>query len=253
MINFIKNILPKQFKQFLWFVFKSPQRLWPELGYSTLLTDFRGWLSTRRTPHQLNKITICIGIKNRSVNLIDFVIQSANNCEHKELIAFSIYDCGSNDIENLEKSIRELWQGDLIFNKEDIAFARSIAFNRAVNAAKDGLILVCDADMSLPKDIVFKVNKYVSTDSAWFPHVWYTNEDGSGRYYTESTGMMACYKSDYIKTGGMDETIKEWGKEDWLLFFSFYKIGKSCIRSNEPNFIHHYHKSLRPENFQPLF
>ncbi|MBL7837632.1 MAG: hypothetical protein JNM67_08955 [Bacteroidetes bacterium] len=253
MIQAIKGILPKQFKQFLWFVFKSPQRKWKELGYSTLMTDIKGWISTRRTPKKLKKITICIGIKNRSVNLIDFVITSANLCDHKDLIAFSIFDCGSDDTENLEQSIRSLWKGEFTFQSENIQFARSIAFNRAVKSADDGLILVCDADMSLPKDIVFKVNKFASRHSAWFPHVWFTNEDGSGRYYTESTGMMACYKSDFIKAGQLDETIKDWGKEDWLLFFAFYKIGKACIRSNEPNFVHHYHKSLKPEHFKPLF
>lgn len=253
MIHLIKRLLPKSFKQFLWFVFKSPQRRWHELGYGTLLTDFRGWLSTRREPKALQPISICIGIKDRSDNLIDFVLSSAQLCDHPELIRFSIFDCGSNDVDNLEVLIRTNWNRPLIYTQENRPFARSVAFNRAVRQAKDELILVCDADMSLPKDIVYKVNKYVSARSAWFPHVWYMNPDGSGRYYTESTGMMACYRQDYLDVGGMDESIREWGKEDWLLFFEFYKSGKACIRSNEPTFIHHYHKSLKPENFKPLF
>lgn len=250
----VKRLLPKGFKQFLWFLFKSPQRKWHELGYQTILTDFNAWLSTRSNPKTLNPVTICIGIKNRSVNLLDHVIGSMNACDNKHLLKLSIHDAGSDDIDDLEASVKARWKGYLIYNKTLMPFSRSATFNLAVKQADEGLILVCDADMSLPKDIVFKVNKFVNSKSAWFPHVWYQNEDGkTGRYYTESTGMMACRKSDYLKTGGMDESIKEWGKEDWLLFFEFYKHGIGCIRSNEPEFIHHYHPSLKPENFKPLF
>ncbi|MEZ4804055.1 MAG: galactosyltransferase-related protein [Bacteroidia bacterium] len=65
--------------------------------------------------------------------------------------------------------------------------------------------------------------------------------------------MMACKKAQFFKVGAYDEKIKKWGKEDWLLFFEFYKHGFGCIRSREPEFIHHYHKSLKPDDFVPLF
>src|SRR5574343_289318 len=249
----LKQFLPKRFKQFLWFVFKSPQRRWHELGYSTLITDFKGWLSTRRTPQTLAPITVCIGIKNRSQNLLNYVIPSLNQCHHPQLIHLSVYDCGSNDIDNLEAAIQKAWKGHLIYQRKESDFARSKAFNAAVNQAPEGLVLICDADMSVPKNIVNLVNQFVSKHSAWFPHVWYTNQDGSGRYYTESTGMMASTKSTFFKVGGYDETITTWGYEDWHLFFAYYKHHHACIRSNEPNFIHHYHESLKPEGFKPLF
>lgn len=250
-MSFIKRLLPPKLKQFLWFVFKSPQRKW--LGYSTLLSDFKAWKSTHRSSTSLQAISLCIGIKNRSHNLLNYVIPSLNACEHKDLIELSVFDCGSNDVKDLKSEIEKLWTGKLLYQCVEQKFARSISFNAAVKQSTKDLILICDADMSLPKDIVIKVNRYATQNSAWFPHVWYTNEDGTGRYYTESTGMMASRKSDFIKTGEYDESIKEWGKEDWLLFFEFYKIGIGCIRSNEPEFIHHYHESLKPEGFVPLF
>ena len=249
----LKQFLPKRLKQFLWFVFKSPQRRWHELGYSTLFTDLRGWLITRNSPAVLQPITICIGIKNRSHNLLNHVIPSLNKTAHRDRITLSVYDCGSDDISNLEHEIKNSWNGRLIYQSSAQAFARSKAFNNAVRQAPEGLILVCDADMSIPSDIVNKVNQYVSRHSAWFPHVWYTNQDGSGRYYTESTGMMASTKSTFFKVGGYDETITTWGYEDWYLFFAYYKHHHACIRSNEPNFIHHYHESLKPEGFKALF
>jgi glycosyltransferase involved in cell wall biosynthesis len=249
----IKQLLPKSFKQFLWFVFKSPQRHWHELGYSTLFTDFKAWWSVKTSPSKLQPITICIGIKNRSHNLLNYLITSLNQCEYQDLIAISIFDCGSNDVPDLKSVIESKWKGQLLYTTEEQAFARTIAFNKAVKQAKTELILVCDADMSVPKDIVKRVNHYVTKHSAWFPHVWYTNEDGSGRYYTESTGMMASYQSQFLATGGYDESIKQWGYEDWYLFFAFYKHGIGCIRSNEKDFVHHYHPSLKPEGFKPLF
>lgn len=252
-MRFLKSILPKSFKQFLWFVFKSPQRKWHELGYRTIWSDLKAWFGTRGNPKQLKDVTICIGIKNRSSNLLNYVIPSMITADNSNRIILSVFDCGSDDVSDLKTEIEKLWKGKLIYSRAEMKFARSIAFNKAVSQSEDGLVLISDADMSLPKDIVFKVNKYVGKNSAWFPHVWYLNQDGSGRYYTESTGMMATSRSKYFEVGGMDETIKEWGKEDWLLFFSFYKKGIGCIRSNEPEFIHHYHESLKPDGFKPLF
>jgi predicted glycosyltransferase involved in capsule biosynthesis len=249
----IKQLLPKRFKQFLWFVFKSPQRRWHELGYGTLLTDLKGWWYTSKHITDIKPITVCIGIKNRSSNLLNFVIPSLNQAKHSELITLSVYDCGSDDIDNLEEAIKTVWKGKLIYQRNDQAFARSKSFNSAVKQSADELVLICDADMSVPKNIVNLVNQYVTAHSAWFPHVWYTNQDGSGRYYTESTGMMATNKATFLKVGGYDETITTWGYEDWYLFFAFYKHHIACIRSNEPEFIHHYHESLKPEGFKALF
>ncbi len=249
----IKQFLPKRFKQFLWFIFKSPQRRWHELGYSTLFTDLIGWLSTQKKPTTLQPITICIGIKNRSNNLLNFVIPSLNKAQHLDLITLSVYDCGSDDVANLENEIKHLWHGTLIYQNNTHDFARSKAFNSAVKQAPEGLVLICDADMSLPSDIVNKVNQFVTPHSAWFPHVWYTNADGSGRFYTESTGMMASTKATFLQVGGYDETITTWGYEDWYLFFAYYKHHIACIRSNEREFIHHYHESLKPVGFKALF
>lgn len=247
----LKQHLPPGFKQFLWFVFKSPQRGW--IGYSSLFTDLKAWLSTRRKPRKLSSISVCIGIKNRSDNLLTHLLPSLNACVENDLIELSIFDCGSTDQPDLKAEIQKIWKGRLVYHSEPMDFARSVAFNRAVKQSIAPLVVLCDADMSLPPLLLERVNRYCTRYSAWFPHVVYTNKDGSTRWYTESTGMMAARRTDYLKTGGLDESIRTWGKEDWLLFFEFYKKGIGCIRSNEPEFIHHYHDSLKPKDFQPLF
>jgi glycosyltransferase involved in cell wall biosynthesis len=247
----LKQFLPVKIKQFLWYLFKAPQRKW--IGYKTLFTDFSGWVKVRIKASSIQPVSVCIGVKNRSSNLLQFVVGSLNQCEHPELIELSVFDCGSNDVQDMESILRTAWKGKLVYNREEQDFARSIAFNRAVEQSGYELILVCDADMSVPKNIVGKVNRYCTNRSAWFPEVTYINEDGSRRYYTESTGMFASRKMDFIKAGRFDESIRTWGKEDWLLFFGFYRAGISCIRTKEPDFVHHYHPSLKPDDFVPLF
>ena len=250
-MSFVKRLLPKSLKQFLWFVFKAPQRKW--IGFSTLVSDFKAWVSSRLKPNNLQAISICIGVKNRSENLLNHVIPSLNVCANKDLIELSIFDCGSNDVHNLEQEIRKVWLGKLVYNEVPQKFARSFSFNAAVKQSTNKLILICDADMGVPKDLVKKVNRYTGEHSAWFPQIWFYHKDGTGHFMSEGTGIMASQRQQFLDLGGYDESITEWGKEDWLLFFEYYKKGIGCIRSKEPEFIHHYHESLKPEGFVPLF
>jgi predicted glycosyltransferase involved in capsule biosynthesis len=194
-----------------------------------------------------------VGVKNRSSNLLNCLIESLNKASFRPLIDLAVFDCGSTDSPDLHEAIKKRWKGSLSYQRIEQPFSRSVAFNRAVGLSSTDYILICDADMSVPKDIVYKVSKYSSEKAAWFPVCWYENDDGSGRFWTESTGMFACKRENFDKTGGFDETIKTWGKEDWLMYFSFYKQGIGCIRTRERQFVHHYHESLMPSDFKPLF
>lgn len=247
----IKRYIPKNIKQFLWFIFKSPQRKW--VGWRSLLTDVKGYFTIWFVRGQLHRITVCVGVSNRSRHLLDHLIDSMNRANNKSLLNLSVYDCGSDDVVNLAGAIQEKWKGKLFYNRQEQPFARSLAFNSAVRQSDTPVVLICDADMSLPADIVVRASKFISRRTAWFPVVWYTNADGSGRYYTESTGMLCTFKDDFFRVGAYDERIREWGKEDWLLFFEYYKHDIACIRTRERYFVHHYHPSLRPEGFVPLF
>lgn len=248
----MKRWLPIKLKQGLWWIFKSPQRQW--VGWSTLLTDFRGYLAYQLKSGELQPISICIGIKNRSEHLLNHVLPSLNACENGNLIHLSVYDAGSSDNENLEEAIRQVWKGALIYHCQEQNFTRSKTFNAAILQAPTELVMACDADISLPKVIVQKINRYVTKRTSWFPQVWWLSDDKtSGRFFTEGTGLFASTKTNFIKAGGYDESITEWGKEDWLLFFAFYKHGIACIRTNEKDMIHWPHVSLKPEGFEKLF
>ena len=249
----MKQWLPIALKQWLWWLFKSPQR--KQIGFGTLLTDIKGYWSIQTKPTKsLQPISICIGIKNRSQHLLTHIIPSLNAATHKELVTLSIYDAGSNDVPNLKAAIQALWSGPLIYTEQAQDFTRSRIFNAAILQSPDEYIMACDADIDLPKDIVQKINTYVTPHTAWFPQVWWlSNDEKSGRFFSEGTGLFASTKSNFIKAGQYDETITTWGKEDWLLYFAFYKNKIAGYRTNEREMVHHPHKSLKPEGFEKLF
>jgi glycosyltransferase involved in cell wall biosynthesis len=255
--RFIKKLLPEGLKSFLWFVVKSPQRSF--VGYGTLFTDFRAWFKLKFGSAQLEKITVCTGLKNRSDNYLKHLLNSLNKCDNKELISLSVFDCGSDDIENLEKEIRKEWNGKLVFNSEEINFSRSYSFNKAVHQSNDPIIFVCDADIAVPSDLVVKCNNYVTKRSAWFPILFFEDEQNRGeevtigKFRTEGKGIFASKRDHFISIGGYDESITEWGDEDWKLFFDFYKNGIKPHRTKERHLIHRYHKSLRPPDFNSIY
>ncbi len=249
----MKKWLPIALKQWLWWLFKSPQRM--QVGFSTLLTDIKGyWAIKTKSSKPLQPISICIGIKNRSQHLLNYVIPSLNAAKHKELITLSIFDAGSNDVPNLKEAIQALWSGPLIYTEQEQVFARSKTFNAAIRQSTTEYIMACDADIQLPPNIVELVNTYITPHTAWFPQVWWMSDDKkSGRFFTEGTGLFASTKFNFIKVGQYDETITTWGKEDWLLYFAFYKNKIAGYRTNESGMIHHPHESLKPEGFEKLF
>ncbi len=242
----------KKIKYFLWKLFKSPERKW--VGWSTLFTDFRSQLYSVFFMPKSKPITVCVGVKNRSNYLLQVLIHSLNQVHDKNNVALCVLDCGSNDVVDLHNEIKQKWDGNLIYHLHEQNFERSKVYNQLVNLSLNELVFICDADIQLPKDIVKKVNKYTNRFTSWFPILWWMNEDNvTGKFFSASTGMLATIKSNFIKTGGYDESIKEWGKEDWLLYFEFYKSRISCRRTFEKEMIHHYHPSLQPKDFKPLF
>lgn len=247
----MKKLLPRFFRSFLWWVFKAPQRKW--IGYSTLLTDIAGYLEVLFQRKSYRRISVCVGVKDRSYNLLSCVVRSLNEARFYTFIELSVYDCGSEDLPGLENNLRMKWKGRLVYREEKQEFTRSKAFNEAVMQSTSDLVLICDADMSVPEDIVEKISKYCTKRSAWFPKIWYAEQSGAGRFLGEGTGICAMRKEDFVRAGKYDESIKEWGKEDWMLYFACYKHKIACIRTRERHFVHKYHPSLKPKDFVPLF
>lgn len=259
----IKNIIPVSLKWIPWYIFKSPQR---EAGYKTIWIELKGILLNQvRSVYflifnpKLKPVSICTGLKNRSLNYLDILIESILKSDHSELIELSVFDCGSDDTEGLEAGIRKKWKGNLVFSKQKIEFSRSYAFNRSVEQSSHAIIFVSDADMSLPHDIVKLCNRFVFCKNVWFPVCFHLKNDmqqgyakENGEWYPVGKGMFASKKKDFIRIGSYDESFKQWGGEDWELWLRFYKNGFYPYRNRQRDLFHHFHPSLKPEKFVPF-
>jgi len=247
----LKKYIPPKLKQFLWYVFKAPQRKFG--GPWTLWTDMKGYFSICLKRKKLEPITICTGLKNRSQNYLH-LLDSINQCQNKELIELSVFDCNSKDMNNLKREIESKWDGNLTFKNENINFTRAYTFNKAIKQSNTELVFICDADMSLPTNIVELLNKYISTKSSWFPISFHLDKNGeNGKYKTEGKGIFATTKTQLKEVGFFNEEFTSWGDEDWEIFFRFYKNGIRPHRTWEQFLIHNYHESKRPEGYKSIY
>ena len=235
----MKRYLPQGLKQFLWFVFKSPQR--KHGGSLTLLTDFIGYFSILFNKKRLKPITICTGLKNRSNNYINILLESLNKCDHKDLIHLSIYDCGSNDVSNLLSSIQEKWKGEVTYETENIDFSRSYTFNKALKQSKTELLFACDADMELPSNLIELINKYApqiklvicssapenvvqrAIEAKFDMYWWNPIVDAPQQENSLTRQIHAINKKSCMNTGG---TV---GTAAWLFTNAILKIPKIAI------------------------
>ena len=156
---------------------------------------------------------------------------------------------------NLENELRKIWKHPLVFFKSNGTFTRASALNLAMRQAQGNLVYICDADISVPKNLAQLVYKNISKKTAWFPVCqWQMNEKKSQwRWFTEGTGIFAATKKQLEKTGYYDEKYLTWGKEDWELFFRFYRNGIAPRRTNCEGLYHHWHPLSQPADFVKWF
>lgn len=252
----IKSLIPNEYKYPLWWILKSPQRT---IGKQTLLNDLKGIIifcfRTFLPFKPLQPISICTGIKNRSDNYLNHFLASVNQMENLHLIELSVFDCGSDDIDDLEERIREKWKGKLVFNREDVKFTRSYSFNKAIRQSSNKLVLCCDADLSLPKDMVKWCNQYTARKQTWFPIYYFLYKgkpaviaEGNGEWdQYGSRGLFSCYKDDFERAGAFDESYQVWGGEDIDLWTRFHRMGYTVIRSRKKGLFHRWHTTFNPK------
>lgn len=241
-------------KRFAWFIFKSPQRKF--CGWLSLITDFRGLCAVGfNKGNQKQHIWVCVGVKNRSEALLTHLLPSLAQLKNRERISLSIADLGSTDCDNLEAEIRSIWSGELIYSREEANFSRAFAFNKAIKQKGIGLVMVCDADVSVPQHLIALIDTYVTRRSAWFPVCqWQINPEAKDwKWFSAGTGIFAADPAHLESTGLLDEKYTEWGKEDWDLFFRFYHAGIMPLRTRVQGLYHHWHSPSEPADFKKMF
>lgn len=250
----------KRLKRLAWFLLKSPQR--GIVGWRSLLVDLRGlgnliWNSIGLKPGQQQEIWVCTGLLNRSEHYLEVLLPSLMEARKTGArIALSIADCGSNDHPDLETAIKSKWDGTLVFSSVKEPFARSRCFNRAIRQARGELLFICDADMSVPASLDKLLERYVGAYLAWAPvcrKMLGPNPGDNWKYQSEGTGIVGCTKKHLERCGMLDESFTTWGGEDWDLFFRLYRAGIMPLRTRCHDLVHHYHPSLKPADFKPVF
>ena len=191
------------------------------------------------------KVAICIGIRNRSKQLLSIFLPSLNKCVNRNIIALSIVDCHSDDIPNLKVEIEKIWKGTLYYTKSEKPFTRSSSTNDAVKQCKEEKVFLCDADMQLPANFMQLVTDRIKSNMTWFPICFSllvnrpaVINKSNGRWRKLGFGMCGVWKSKFLKMGGYNETFKSWGGEDT----HFYKSSTgTIIRTNCEGLFHHWH------------
>jgi glycosyltransferase involved in cell wall biosynthesis len=251
----MKNYIPAWVKYILWFVFKAPQRKYHSLS---LMLDIKGWAwyyYRKRVPvKQLEKISICTGLHNRTNQYLQHVLASIRKADNKQLIELCIFDCGTPDIDELKKELDAIGISYQL-RSQTLTFTRASTFNKAVELASSNIVFLCDADISLPHNIVHLCNQFTGKKRAWFPVVFFlfeqkpaiaNNDNGTWEFYS-GHGMVACLKSDFEQIGKLNEAYTTWGGEDNDLWKRMYEHQFTIIRNKQPNLFHHWHASLNPK------
>jgi glycosyltransferase involved in cell wall biosynthesis len=239
-------------KRFAWFWLKSPQR--KRLGYRSIFTDIKGLFGLIIGGKCDEQIWVCVGLKDRSESF-KRLINSLNGINTYKTFALSVHDQGSADANELQLWLQENWNGLLLWQSEPADFSRALSFNRAIEQADGDLIFVCDADITLPADLEKQIRRFVRPNSAWFPvcQSQLRPESPEWKWLSAGTGLFAGHKKWHGKAILYDENFKHWGGEDWDMFFRFYASGVMPLRSRCQDLYHHWHTSMRPENYINIF
>ncbi|XP_057655597.1 chondroitin sulfate synthase 1 isoform X1 [Diorhabda carinulata] len=152
-----------------------------------------------------------------------------------------------------------------ILSSEDEDFSRGRALQLGVNELRDDdLMLFIDVDMAFDEDSLERIRKNpVRNSKVYFPIVYslydphlldeYYNEsmwtcpknspidDEHGFWRPFGFGIVAIYKSDYIKLGGFDLSISGWGSEDVDFYDKAVKSDLKIVRSVDPGLVHIFH------------
>jgi glycosyltransferase involved in cell wall biosynthesis len=252
MFEAFKKTIPLALKYPFWYLFKAPQR---QFGLSSIYRDFKGifwFLIGSKFPVKLKPISICLALKNRNKELENIVLKSLESIENPNLLELSIFDCGTEDKEELERLCQSNKTIQIKLHVENRNFERTYAINKAVENAKHPLIFVTDVDFGIPSNIVSLVNQYTRRNYMWFPIVFYLYKDkeaiikkGNGEWMIwGGKGLFACQKSSFYMLGKLNENFKNWGSEDEEFWLRCHEKKQCIIRNKAPYLLHHWHPSF---------
>ena len=164
-------------------------------------------------------------------------------------------------------------EADLIIVPSVEKFTRGTALDIGMSQLEDSeLAFLCDIDMTFDPTFLdhCRLNT-VQGERVYYPEFfkWYDMKyvyyfkrkpdnlpirRAHGHWASYSYGMVCIHKSDYLESGGFDQTITGWGGEDVDFFERVLATGIDILKAPDPSLSHRYHEktcslSLSPSQF----
>jgi hypothetical protein len=111
-------------------------------------------------------------------------------------------------------------KANVVFVKGRTSWHASEARNLGARTIQDGLICFLDSDILLPPDFSVKVMSTI------MPNTFLTIDSFDSSVF----GLIVCRQEDFVRCGGYDEIIRDWGGEDLDLRRSLTRVGLEMAR-----------------------
>ncbi|KAK7494180.1 hypothetical protein BaRGS_00014653 [Batillaria attramentaria] len=152
---------------------------------------------------------------------------------------------------------------DITLVTMNVTFSRARALHDlASEMDEQALLVLMDVDLVLTTNFLFRVARNAGPGRAYFPAYFaqynpetvcygeapnctrdwsdFSRDSGTWRYF--SYGVAALTAGDLRRAGGLDTTIKGWGKEDVDLYSKCVTKGLHIMRALDPGLLHVHHR-----------
>ena len=142
-------------------------------------------------------------------------------------------------------------------------FARGIGLHKGIERfSDDDLVFLVDVDLDISTDFLPRCRlNTIRGKQVYFPIFFKLyNEEFVKQYHRGNSsmrisrhlghwahysyGMVCMYKSDYLKAGGFDSSLRGWGEEDVDFLSRVLRKGLEIFRAPDPGLIHNWHRKV---------
>ncbi|CAG2229702.1 CHSY [Mytilus edulis] len=130
--------------------------------------------------------------------------------------------------------------------------------------SEDSLLFFIDVDIIFDRDVLLRIRyNTIKNIQVYYPIVfsqynpslicsisdscdikWTNLTSDHGYWRSFGYGMVSTFKRDLISVGGLDTSIKGWGKEDVALNTKFVGSNLTIFRSIDPRLVHVFHQVI---------